>query len=125
MSVNPLTLDTFTIKRINPTPTVDDSGGYDEDSEYNTSHRGSLATSVAGRASLMKPEDAIAYGTKTTESTWVFRSKTDLAVDTRDIITWTDEDSVARSAKIIKKSQKVSRASEIFKTIGVEFDANI
>lgn len=124
MSVNPLTLDTFTIKRIDPTPTQDDGGGYDEDASYDTTHRGALVTSATGRATLARPEEATSYGTRTTETLWVFRSKTDLAVDTRDLIRWTDEDSVVRNAKIVKKSQRISPASDIYRAYGIEYDAN-
>lgn len=124
MSINPLTVDTLTIKRINPSPSIDDSGGYDENAEYATIHRGSLPTTVQGRATLMRPQEAAMLGTTTTNATWVFRSKENMDVDNRDMIEWTDADGVARRARIIIASRRVSRASGVYRAVGIERGAN-
>lgn len=118
---NPLQDTTLTIKRIDTTASVNALGELvDTESQYTTANRGSLPTSVKGRATLMTAEQQIAYGVETSKLGWIFRSETDMQCDTRDIIEFTDDDGTSHTVRVTVKTHKRSSASPVYRTIGEE-----
>lgn len=121
---NPLKTTTLTIKRIDTSAAVNVLGELeDTDSKYTTANRGSLTTSVSGRATIMRIEEQIAYGVETNKTAWIFRSKTDMKCDTRDLVEFTDSDGATHKVRVVVKTHKKSPASTVYRTIGVEDDA--
>lgn len=111
--------DACTIKRL--VTTQGTAGG--QVRSYTTAARGSLPTTSTGRFQIIRADERTEYGVKGNVLAWKHFTTTYPAADVRDQFTFTDDDGVARTARVISPTQNLDGQGRLYLTI-LEEDTN-
>lgn len=104
---------TFAITRLSTTQ--DAMGGMVR--TYTASARGSLPTSVQGRASVVREKEKVEYGVRSERAVWKLLTDTNPQVNEKDRITFDYGDGVTRTLRVLISSYPRSANLAFYKTI--------
>lgn len=104
---------TFTIKRLSVTQ--DAMGGMVR--TYTTAARGTLPTSVKGRACVVREKEKVEYGVRSERAVWKLLTDADPQVTELDQITFDYGDGVTRTLRVLISSYPRSANLAFYKTI--------